>query len=262
MVELNGGIAGREKKPINQRDFLQKLNLPLDTLVQPPAILLLFLQDEWASLHDLLIKKEAIATVGGYENSFPGMYEDQVFHAKLCSNFPAYVADRCWCRYRQHDQACTFKTHDTDRGYFTARKAFLNWLTNYLQQQDRHQQILEIVQQELWHYQYPVLSRIMSRLSHLKKDSKYLVKQAIKQTLPDPLKNWLKTQWLYKPSPPVGWVRWGNLRRLTPISRPWPNYRGAPIDRYYIEQFLHSHTQDIQGRVLELGRCNLYRTFR
>ncbi len=240
------------KESDKQRDFLQKLNLPLDTLVQPPAILTLFLQDEWASLHDLLIKKEAITAVGGYENSFPGMYEDQVFHAKLCSNFPAYIADRCWCRYRQHEAACTFKTHDTDKGYFTARKAFLIWLQDYLQQAG-DTQVLLIVNQELWHYQYPILSRIMSRLSRLKKDSKYLIKQAIKQTLPDSLRNWLKTQWLYKPSLPLGWVHWGSLRRLTPISRPWPNHRGAPIDRYYIEQFLENHTQDIRGRVLELG---------
>ena len=240
------------KEADQQRDFLQQLDLPLDNLVQPPEILLLFLQNEWASLHDLLIKKEAVSAVGGYEDFFPGMYEDQVFHAKLCLNFPAYVADYCWCRYRQHDEACTFKTHDTDRGYFTARKTFLVWLQDYLQQaQDT--KVLPIVKQELWHYQYPILSRIMSRLSRLKKDTKYSVKQAIKQTLPDPLKNWLRIQWLYKPSPPVGWVRWGSLRRLTPISRPWPNYRGAPIDRYYIEQFLNSHARDIQGRVLELG---------
>ena len=159
-----------------QRDFIQQLDLPLNSLVPPPAILLLFLQNEWASLHDILIRQKAIATVGGYEDSFKGMYEDQVFHAKLCLNFPAYVADRCWCRYRQHSQACTFQTHDTDRGYFIARKTFLIWLANYLsQQQVQNTEISAIVKQELWHYQYPLLSRIISRLSRLKKDLKYLI---------------------------------------------------------------------------------------
>lgn len=245
-----------------QRDFLQKFDLPLNTLVKPPELLLLFLQNEWASLHDILVKQEAIATVGGYEDSFPGMYEDQVFHAKLCLNFPVYVADRCWCRYRQHHQACTSKTHDTERGYFTARKTFLTWLASYLRQQpDQNTVVWQVVQQELWHYQYPVLSRIMSRLSRFWKDSQYLVKQAIKQTLPDSLRSWLKTQWLYNPRPPVGWVRWGSLRRLTPISRPWPNYRGAPIDRYYIEKFLARQALDIHGRVLELGDATYTQRF-
>ncbi len=52
--------------------------------------------------------------------------------------------------------------------------------------------------------------------------------------------------------PPVGLVRYGNLRRLRPISDDWGSRRGLPIDRYYIEQFLAQHTADIQGRVLEV----------
>jgi SAM-dependent methyltransferase len=44
-----------------------------------------------------------------------------------------------------------------------------------------------------------------------------------------------------------------NLRRLTPISRDFGYDRGQPIDRYYIEQFLTRHAQDVQGRVLEIG---------
>lgn len=240
------------EKADEQRDFIQELDLPLNSLIQPPKLLLLFLQNEWASLHDILVKRETVTTIGGYENSFPGMYEDQVFHAKLSLNFPTYVTDRCWCLYRQHPEACTFKTHDTDKGYFTARKTFLIWLQGYLQQVG-NTEVLPTVRQELWHYQYPVLSRITSHLSRGKKELKYSIKQAIKHTVPESWRSWLKTQWLYKLNPPVGWVRWGSLRRLTPISRPWPNYRGAPIDRYYIEQFLASHAPDIRGRVLELG---------
>ena len=36
-----------------QRDFIQKLDVPLDTIVEPPTLLLLFLRDEWASLCDV-----------------------------------------------------------------------------------------------------------------------------------------------------------------------------------------------------------------
>lgn len=82
-----------------------------------------------------------------------------------------------------------------------------------------------------------------------------------RKVLPEPLRHWLWTQWHYQPSPPVGWVRWGNLRRVTPISVPWPNYRGAPIDRYYIEKFLATYAEDIQGRVLELGDASYTKRF-
>ncbi len=52
--------------------------------------------------------------------------------------------------------------------------------------------------------------------------------------------------------PPVGWVRFGNLRRLQPISSDYGNKRGLEIDRYYIEKFLAEHANDIRGHVLEI----------
>ncbi|MFO7964790.1 MAG: methyltransferase domain-containing protein [Desulfobacterales bacterium] len=57
----------------------------------------------------------------------------------------------------------------------------------------------------------------------------------------------------YTRRPPVGWVRFGDFRRLHPISPQWGSERGKPIDRYYIEQFLAAHSADIRGRVLEIG---------
>jgi SAM-dependent methyltransferase len=55
-----------------------------------------------------------------------------------------------------------------------------------------------------------------------------------------------------KRRPPVGGVRFGDLRRLSPISRSFGLNRGQPIDRYYIESFLARHADDVRGRVLEI----------
>ena len=52
--------------------------------------------------------------------------------------------------------------------------------------------------------------------------------------------------------PPVGWVRFGDLRRVKPISSDYGNRRGLEIDRYYIEKFLAEYVGDIQGHVLEI----------
>lgn len=52
--------------------------------------------------------------------------------------------------------------------------------------------------------------------------------------------------------PPVGWVRFGHLRRLKPVSSDYGNSRGLEIDRYYIEKFLSEHSADIHGHVLEI----------
>lgn len=52
--------------------------------------------------------------------------------------------------------------------------------------------------------------------------------------------------------PPVGWIRFGQLRRLKPITTDYGNSRGLEIDRYYIEKFLAEHAKDIRGHVLEI----------
>jgi SAM-dependent methyltransferase len=68
--------------------------------------------------------------------------------------------------------------------------------------------------------------------------------------------------------PPVGMVRFGSLRRLTPISRRRGADRGTPIDRYYIKHFLSRYAGqdqyvlgDIRGRVLEVGDDTYSRMF-
>jgi SAM-dependent methyltransferase len=74
------------------------------------------------------------------------------------------------------------------------------------------------------------------------------LKQAVKWVVPPvvyrPIANWWR-----RPRP----VRWGTLRRLTPVSRVFGFDRGLCIDRYYIENFLAHHADDIRGRVLEIG---------
>lgn len=56
------------------------------------------------------------------------------------------------------------------------------------------------------------------------------------------------TQW-----PPRGFVQFGHLRRVTPISPKFSFGRGLSIDRYYIERFLARHASDVAGDVLEIG---------
>ena len=48
-------------------------------------------------------------------------------------------------------------------------------------------------------------------------------------------------------------VRFGDLRRLRPISPHFGYDRGKPVDRRYIEDFLSRHAADIKGRVLEVA---------
>jgi SAM-dependent methyltransferase len=81
-------------------------------------------------------------------------------------------------------------------------------------------------------------------------------------SLIDQLRYWLQGQ----PPPsvpalPGGPVDFGNLRRVTPITRSFGFERGQPVDRYYIDQFLAQHAGDVQGRVLEIGDNHYTRQF-
>jgi len=61
--------------------------------------------------------------------------------------------------------------------------------------------------------------------------------------------------------PRTGHVKFGDLRRMTPISRIFGMDRGRPIDRYYIEKFLAEHSSDIKGRAMELGDATYIKRF-
>src|SRR5215212_3387458 len=45
----------------------------------------------------------------------------------------------------------------------------------------------------------------------------------------------------------------GTLWNINPLSTAWGKDRGSPVDRYYIERFLQTYSNDIHGKVLEVG---------
>jgi SAM-dependent methyltransferase len=88
------------------------------------------------------------------------------------------------------------------------------------------------------------------------------IRATAKAVLPVRVRRWVRAQrrrWTVWP--PVGFVRFGSLRRPQPISRVFGLDRGLPIDRYYIENFLGQYAEDIQGHVLEIGEDMYTRRF-
>jgi SAM-dependent methyltransferase len=48
-------------------------------------------------------------------------------------------------------------------------------------------------------------------------------------------------------------IRFGSIRTLKPVDREFGFNLGTPVDRHYIENFLHKHRHLIKGEVLEIG---------
>ena len=77
-----------------------------------------------------------------------------------------------------------------------------------------------------------------------------LLKNPLRLLVPVDLRRWLKFKIRgEKYTPPLGAVRFGDLRRLTPICRAFGEGRGVAVDRVYVEDFLARNRADIRGKV-------------
>jgi len=116
-----------------QTDFVPELGISPNILAKPPTLLKLFLQNKMKppGTCSVLFRREISQKVGGFEAAFQGLYEDQVFFAKICLNFPVYVTEEYSAKYRQHPDSCWYvglrnrETHDAELTY-------LNWLAKYI----------------------------------------------------------------------------------------------------------------------------------
>ncbi|MFL6198017.1 MAG: glycosyltransferase family 2 protein [Thermoanaerobaculia bacterium] len=159
-----GGFGGFEDP---RRDFAPPLGLPPGTLVEPPHLLTRFLRREAAvpCTCGLLVRREAVERSGGFDESFRGMYADQVFYARLALTSPVLVDHGCWERYRQHPgSACAVsKKEGTAR---EARRIYLTWLERTLKESGvSDPDLWRALRRELRAFRHPRLDRALRWLS-------------------------------------------------------------------------------------------------
>lgn len=80
---------------------------------------------------DFLVRRDLALQLGGFEDYFTGMYEDQAFLAKVYLAAPVYFSSRVWLKYRQHSDSCMAVTERSGR-HRLARRDFLEWLATYV----------------------------------------------------------------------------------------------------------------------------------
>jgi glycosyltransferase involved in cell wall biosynthesis len=83
---------------------------------------------------NLLLRRDVVQAVGGFEASFRGalmLYEDQAFLSKIYRSHPVYVASACWDRYRQRPDSIV-ATQTAAGRYWHVRLHFLLWLQHDL----------------------------------------------------------------------------------------------------------------------------------
>lgn len=184
--------ARGEAPPVkDQEDFAGRLDLPTDELIMPPVALRQFLVSRGGSLPgicSLIIRREAYEKIGGFEESFRGLYEDQVFLSKMTLNYPIVVIDDVLDQYRQHSESCCYRSQETGDyhpdDYHPSRGIYLAWLEKYLARSGICDQTIDrAVRQQLRPYRWPIVADALNTLFRIARRGK----QAIRQFLPKPV---------------------------------------------------------------------------
>lgn len=221
------------------RDFVHELGFPPDRVLEPPTLLTRFLGAEGLSpcVCSVLIRREAVEKVGGFEERFEALYEDQAFFAKVALAGPVLVSSACLARYRQHPRP---KDVPGPRPvpYATARLTFLTWLEEHLRADGiRDAALGSALRRELRWLRHAAIHRLYGRAREGSPGR--LWRAALRWRL----------RWLALPV--VRSLRAIRFRRLTPLRG--GRQPGTAIVTYYWSRFLERHRADIRGRALEVG---------
>lgn len=120
-----------------------------DRIIEPPEALLSFypLGSAPGGGVDIMIRRSTFDSLGGFDDNFPGMYDDQILLSKLYLRHTIYVSSRPWLKYRQHAGSCTAQSPFGSRAYHAHRSAFLHWLSAYLKtRSDPHPAVVAALQ--------------------------------------------------------------------------------------------------------------------
>jgi glycosyltransferase involved in cell wall biosynthesis len=147
----------------------RKLGAEPGIIHEPPTLVhrYLTLSAETPGTCSVLLRRTAALSVGGFEASFRGMFEDQVFFYKVALEFPIVLDDRCTDWYRQHaasetQRALANGTYSGTRPSESQRQ-FLCWLSNYM----GHRGIIDAacrraLRRSLFQYRHPWLRLVLS----------------------------------------------------------------------------------------------------
>ncbi|WP_225892759.1 glycosyltransferase family 2 protein [Nostoc sphaeroides] len=164
------------------RDSMREIGvLDPNRLYQPPTLLRLLLQNQInaPATCGVLLRKELLEKIGGFEEAFRGLFEDRVFFAKVYLKASVFVSSECWDKYRQHpDSTCSVEEKSgqyNPSGKSPTHLVYLNWMREYLSQQEvNDKQVWKALQMQMQSYQPLNQPLILRLLRKIKRKSKSL----------------------------------------------------------------------------------------
>ena len=189
------GTAGAGDREDAGRDWIwRSYGVKPNTVIEPPRMLVRFLEDGGTvpCMGSVLVRRAAIEDVGGWEESFRRICTDQVFHAKLCVNFPVMIVDVCLDRYRQHENS-SCQTVARAGQLDAAFETYLTWLESYLAEQPIvDPTVRAAARRALRRHRHPWLNRVHRQALRYDARLRTLASRTVGRTLPGPLRRRLR----------------------------------------------------------------------
>jgi len=142
-------------------ELIEKNSIEIDGENAAPSLLYYLITSQLA-ISGMTIRKSFAVNVGGFEDKFKGLYDDQVFCAKMCAHFPAYIISEPLYLYRQHAESCTGLLSAVREDYWNLGKLkFLTWLNQYLKSANVYPaDVRHYVNRSRLKLKYPVLGKM------------------------------------------------------------------------------------------------------
>jgi glycosyltransferase involved in cell wall biosynthesis len=156
------------ERPGGNEDFSPSLGVPSEVPLGPPGILPVFLAGRGAvpCPTAITVRRDRFLRIGGCEEAFRGLYEDQVFCAKMLLAYPVVVAGPVLDHYRQDPRSMMATTTPTSER--EARRTFLLWLLAYIRDRGTEQpEVSQIARSELWNLDHPLGARVLRTMRRI-----------------------------------------------------------------------------------------------
>ncbi|MEP7252138.1 MAG: glycosyltransferase family A protein [Ginsengibacter sp.] len=167
-------------------DAIIKIGTAQDQLYSPPQLMLNLYplgEGDAPCVCGIIIKKSVLEKYGGFDESFKGLYEDQVFLSKIYLQEKVFISSSCNNKYRQRPDSIIGASFENGN-YYLIRKRFLQWLKKYIADNNIHFPEVDKKLEAAISYE-PLVSTVICFY-----DEENFLEEAIKSVLKQSYTNW------------------------------------------------------------------------
>ena len=149
-------------RPTDRNDQVAALSGYANSIAPKANLLKTFIEngDSVPCICSILVKTDFFRRYGIFEDAFTGLYDDQIYYAKIGLHAQAFITDECFAKYRQHPDSCCAESRRIG-DQIEKRLLFLKWLRDYLaQQEDADSLICWMVNDEILYHQHPLVHKV------------------------------------------------------------------------------------------------------